>query len=98
MARGEDTAGHPGRQVHRDAFNAREWMTRGLQPGDAGYALKGMTVGGMLESKRRGGDFGKGPPLQKNESGRGYHVSGAPGYERGDRAVDFYNKVTKDRR
>ena len=27
------------------------------------------------------GDFGKGPPLQKNESGSGYHVLGAPGFE-----------------
>jgi hypothetical protein len=27
-----------------------------------------------------GGDFGKGPALEKNESGRGYHVKGAPGF------------------
>ena len=60
---------------------------------------------------RRGGNFGQGPPLEKNESGRGYHVKGAPGFhgtlesnqvprpsDRLDRGVDFYNKITKDRR
>jgi len=28
-----------------------------------------------------GGNFGQGPALEKNESGRGYHVKGAPGFE-----------------
>jgi hypothetical protein len=26
-------------------------------------------------------NFGKGPALQKNASGSGYHVKGAPGFE-----------------
>jgi len=33
-----------------------------------------------------GGDFGQGPELEKNESGRGYHVKGAPGFEGGGMA------------
>ena len=91
MPRGQDTRGDPRRSVTSDRFaigQPQRWSGYGSNV----KAPQRTTI------TRRGGNFGQGPPLQKNESGRGYHVSGAPGYERGDRAVDFYNKVTKDRR
>jgi len=37
-----------------------------------------------MPRSREGGNFGQGPPLQKNESGSGYHVKGAPGFEDDD--------------
>jgi hypothetical protein len=70
MARGENTAGHPGRKVGADRF------------------------------KSPGGNFGQGPALEKNESGRGYHVKGAPGFQtdRYSAAADFYEKTTRGKR
>jgi len=45
---------HP--RYSSDSASEREamaYLTRNLQPGDNGYALKGMTVGGMLQSNAK---------------------------------------------
>jgi hypothetical protein len=64
MARGQHSENDPNRKVHRDRFTKTKPVSVDHDP-----AAKGL-----------GGNFGQGAALEKNESGRGYHVKGAPGF------------------